>query len=69
MNYLFPEVPQDKIVHFSCGHIIPPSNLSTITLDQGPSGKNLIFNFESRQDVQLVNLFRFFPKQSTQLIL
>ncbi|KAG2204615.1 hypothetical protein INT46_009724 [Mucor plumbeus] len=55
LNHLFPSVPGTKIVHFSCGHIIPPTNLATITLDQGPSGQPFIFNYESRQDLKLMD--------------
>ncbi|KAI7902752.1 helicase C-terminal domain-containing protein [Cokeromyces recurvatus] len=55
LNHLFPSVPKDRIVHFSCGHIIPPSNLSTMTLEQGPGGRELLFNFDSRQDVKLMD--------------
>ncbi|KAL7334345.1 ATP-dependent DNA helicase chl1 [Mucor circinelloides] len=55
LNHLFPSVPESRIAHFSCGHIIPPTNLATITLDAGPSGQPLIFNYESRQDVKLMD--------------
>ncbi|KAI8987718.1 helicase C-terminal domain-containing protein [Mycotypha africana] len=55
MNYLFPSVPKDRITHFSCGHIIPPTNLLTVSLEHGPTGKPLLFNFESRQDVKLID--------------
>ncbi|CAO3623809.1 unnamed protein product [Mucor fragilis] len=55
LNHLFPSVPESKIAHFSCGHIIPPTNLATITLDAGPSGQPLIFNYESRQDMKLMD--------------
>lgn len=48
-------MPKERISHFSCGHIIPQTNLSTITLEQGPTGKELLFNFETRQDVKLVS--------------
>ncbi|KAI9354674.1 helicase C-terminal domain-containing protein [Pilaira anomala] len=54
-RHLFPSVPKERISHFSCGHIIPPTNLSTITLQEGPSGKPLIFNYESRQDLKLMD--------------
>ncbi|KAI8348261.1 helicase C-terminal domain-containing protein [Blakeslea trispora] len=55
LNHLFPFVDSDKIKHFSCGHIIPPTNLSTITLEQGPTGRPLLFNYESRQDLKLMD--------------
>ncbi|CEP13877.1 hypothetical protein [Parasitella parasitica] len=55
LNHLFPSVPESRIAHFSCGHIIPPENLTTITLDAGPTGQPLIFNYESRQDLKLMD--------------
>ncbi|KAI8330795.1 putative ATP-dependent RNA helicase DDX11 [Choanephora cucurbitarum] len=55
LSHLFPFVSNDKIRHFSCGHIIPPTNLSTITLEQGPTGKPLLFNYENRQDLKLMD--------------
>ncbi|KAI8641897.1 helicase C-terminal domain-containing protein [Parasitella parasitica] len=55
LDHLFPYVPETRITHFSCGHIIPPENLTTIALDVGPSGQPLIFNYESRQDLKLMD--------------
>ncbi|KAL9546912.1 hypothetical protein MBANPS3_006436 [Mucor bainieri] len=55
LHHLFPSVPESRITHFSCGHIIPPTSLATITLDAGPSGQPLIFNYESRQDMKLMD--------------
>ncbi|KAI8341304.1 helicase C-terminal domain-containing protein [Chlamydoabsidia padenii] len=55
LNGLFPNTPSDQIDHFSCGHIIPSENLLTITVDQGPSGRQLLFNYENREDVQLID--------------
>ncbi|CAO3622306.1 unnamed protein product [Cunninghamella blakesleeana] len=52
---LFPTVPKNKIHHFSCGHIIPSSNLLTLSLASGPSSKQFIFNYDSREDVQLMD--------------
>ncbi|ORZ12843.1 helicase C-terminal domain-domain-containing protein [Absidia repens] len=52
---LFPNIPTSRIDHFSCGHIIPSENLLTLTMDQGPSGKQLLFNYENREDIQLID--------------
>lgn len=58
INFLFPDVPEDRISRLSCGHIIPPSNLSVIALDEGPSGKPFTFTFEHRQQVELVRYYQ-----------
>ncbi|KAI8089909.1 putative ATP-dependent RNA helicase DDX11 [Halteromyces radiatus] len=52
---LFPSIPVDKIHHFSCGHIIPSDNLLTMTIDQGPTGKSMLFNYANREDTQLID--------------
>lgn len=41
-------VSEDKIVEFSCDHIIPKENILPIILSKGFDKKSLIFNFESR---------------------
>lgn len=53
---LLPFLPQDKLSSFSCGHVIPPENLSAVVLSKGPGGHPLTFNFEKRSDVTLVSL-------------
>ncbi|EIE91321.1 hypothetical protein RO3G_16032 [Rhizopus delemar RA 99-880] len=55
-SHLFPTAPKERLVHFSCGHIIPSTNLLTLTLEKGSTGKQLLFNFENRQDVSLNEL-------------
>ncbi|KAG1465292.1 hypothetical protein G6F46_003542 [Rhizopus delemar] len=54
-SHLFPTAPKERLVHFSCGHIIPSTNLLTLTLEKGSTGKQLLFNFENRQDVSLID--------------
>ncbi|KAG0166449.1 ATP-dependent DNA helicase chl1 [Apophysomyces sp. BC1015] len=55
ITHLFPTVPSERISRFSCGHIIPPENLLTLTIDEGPTGKPLLFTFESRQDMKMID--------------
>lgn len=38
----------DRIVEFSCDHIIPPENILPIILTHGPQKQPLLFNFENR---------------------
>ncbi|KAF7721013.1 DEAD H (Asp-Glu-Ala-Asp His) box helicase 11, partial [Apophysomyces ossiformis] len=55
MTHLFPKVSKERISRFSCGHIIPKENLLTLTVDEGPRGKPLLFTFDSRQDVAMID--------------
>ncbi|CAO3701534.1 unnamed protein product [Rhizopus stolonifer] len=54
-SHLFPTAPKERLSHFSCGHIIPPSNLLTLTLEKGSTGKYFLFNFENRQNTSLMD--------------
>ncbi|XP_023236750.1 ATP-dependent DNA helicase DDX11-like [Centruroides sculpturatus] len=45
----------NRLVHFSCGHVIPPENLLGIALSQGPTGKPLDFTFQSRESVDVMD--------------
>jgi len=47
---LFSHLPQDRLSIFSCGHIIPPSNLQALVVGQGPRGSDLEFTFNRRGD-------------------
>ncbi|EMR08384.1 hypothetical protein PNEG_03224 [Pneumocystis murina B123] len=52
---LFPYMPKEKIHKFSCGHIISPNNLCAIVISTGPSRKEFIFNYEKRNDNDMLN--------------
>jgi len=54
VNNLFPHLPKERIAMFSCGHIIPSSNLQTLTLGKGPRGGELTFKFATMKDQSLV---------------
>ncbi|RVE71906.1 hypothetical protein OJAV_G00056400 [Oryzias javanicus] len=41
-------VGQERIVEFTCGHVIPPENILPIVMSSGPSGQELDFTFQSR---------------------
>jgi chromosome transmission fidelity protein 1 len=56
ITHLFPYVSKDRMLKFSCGHIIPKENLQVLTVASGPSGMKLTYNYESRSDVKLVNV-------------
>ncbi|KAK5643588.1 hypothetical protein RI129_007433 [Pyrocoelia pectoralis] len=38
----------DRIVEFSCDHIIPPENILPLVVTRGLQGEKLLFNFENR---------------------
>ncbi|CAE6485498.1 unnamed protein product [Rhizoctonia solani] len=51
---LFSYLPSDRLVVYSCGHVVPKSNLRTIVLGKGPRGKTLEFKFGARGDEELI---------------
>lgn len=40
--------PVERIMEFSCDHIIPPENILPIIVTKGLNRENLLFNFENR---------------------
>ncbi|CDR88405.1 related to CHL1-protein of the DEAH box family [Sporisorium scitamineum] len=52
---LLPLVPPDRLVTFSCGHVIPPTNLMVSVLSASPKGLPFEFKFDSRENVDLVD--------------
>ncbi|KAK0547170.1 ATP-dependent DNA helicase chl1 [Tilletia horrida] len=54
---LFPQVPASRFTTFSCGHIIPPSNLHATVLTTGPPRVNRPFEFkwDARSDMGLLD--------------
>ncbi|CAE7051005.1 unnamed protein product [Rhizoctonia solani] len=49
-SYLAPE----RLVFYSCGHVVPKSNIRTIVLGKSPRGKLLEFKFGARGDEELI---------------
>ncbi|EMG51056.1 CHL1 ATP-dependent DNA helicase CHL1 [Candida maltosa Xu316] len=47
IDYLFPQVPKNKITKFSCGHVIPKENLKVFPV-QEMNGTQFEFSFEKR---------------------
>lgn len=46
--------PPEKIHTLSCGHVIPPSNLTAMPVSKGPEGIEFDFTFERRSDSKMV---------------
>ncbi|KAI0703917.1 DNA repair helicase [Earliella scabrosa] len=54
VTQLFSGLPKERLATFSCGHIIPESNLQTVILRKGPRGGELQFKFQQRGDDSLI---------------
>ncbi|KAJ7366620.1 helicase C-terminal domain-containing protein [Mycena albidolilacea] len=54
INQLFAQLPPDKITSFSCGHIIPESNLQTIVVGKGPRGGDLEYKAGKQGDETVI---------------
>ncbi|KAK0524184.1 ATP-dependent DNA helicase chl1 [Tilletia horrida] len=53
---LFPTIPPERFTTFSCGHIIPPSNLHAVVLPTAPrSNRALEFKWDARADHALLD--------------
>lgn len=55
VSELFTYLPQNRLSTFSCGHIIPASNVQTLLLTKGPSGVDLEFKFAQQSNRQVVS--------------
>ncbi|KAG8766750.1 ATP-dependent DNA helicase chl1 [Ceratobasidium sp. 428] len=51
---LFSYLPPDRLATYSCGHVVPKSNIKTVVLGKGPRGRELEFKFSARGDGELV---------------
>lgn len=54
VNQLFSHLPSEKLHTFSCGHIIPSSNLQTLVVSMGPSGGALEYKAGQQGDLGVV---------------
>lgn len=45
----------ERIVTFSCDHVVPKENILTRILTQGPTGVQFEFNYQNRQNIELLN--------------
>ncbi|KAM9755051.1 ATP-dependent DNA helicase DDX11 [Menidia menidia] len=48
-------VGEERIVEFSCGHVIPPESILPIVLCSGPSGQELDFTFQNRDSPRMMD--------------
>lgn len=47
-------IQNDRITTFSCGHIIPKSNLFALALGTGPCGNNLTYTFQNQNSETII---------------
>ncbi|XP_037370456.1 ATP-dependent DNA helicase DDX11 [Talpa occidentalis] len=48
-------VKAERVVEFSCGHVIPPSNILPLILTNGPSNQQLEFTYQTRELPQMMH--------------
>lgn len=48
-------VSPERIVEFSCGHVIPPDHMLPLCLCKGPSGIEFEFTYHNRDNTQLID--------------
>ncbi|CDO98038.1 unnamed protein product [Coffea canephora] len=53
---LFPWLQPDQLHFFSCGHIIPPTNILPVAVSQGPSGQSFDFSYSGRSSSSMAKL-------------
>ena len=47
-------ITPDRIMEYSCGHVIPEDNLKVFSVESGPSGLPLDFTYQSRENPKLL---------------
>jgi len=50
----FDGINSDRIVHFSCGHVVPSENVLPLIMCAGPTGKQLGFSYQERSTTKMV---------------
>lgn len=65
----------DRIVHFSCGHVVPTHHILPLVLCSGPTGKQLDFSYQERSATKTVWLyfviitrFKYYTIHSTNML-
>ena len=52
--------PSDRIMKFSCGHVIPPNHILPIALTKGPSNQE--YYLFSRLSIMSLDIYNFFTQ-------
>ncbi|XP_050438431.1 ATP-dependent DNA helicase DDX11 [Adelges cooleyi] len=45
----------NRIMHFSCGHVVPSDNILPLVVCAGPTGKQLDFSYQERSTTKMLN--------------
>ena len=53
-DQLFGHLPSNRVITFSCGHVIPRENLAVFTLAKGPTGQAFDFRHASRSSTAMI---------------
>lgn len=53
-DYLFSYLEPGRLVNFSFGHVIPPSNMFTQAVTRGPSAEEFLFTYQNRASDTMV---------------
>lgn len=64
VHQLFSYLNPDRLTSFSCGHIIPASNLQTLVVSKGPRGGELEYKAGKQGDASVVSVPRYFDLAS-----
>ncbi|KAL2645440.1 hypothetical protein R1flu_013027 [Riccia fluitans] len=51
---LFPNLGQDRVHVFSCGHIVPPESILPLAVARGPGNRSFNFTYESRSSPSMI---------------
>ena len=55
VNQLFSHLPPTRVTSFSCGHIIPATNLQALVVCKGPRGGDLEYKAAQQGDPAVVS--------------
>lgn len=53
--FLMAGATSDRIMTFSCDHVVPKENIMSNVVTRGPTGVQFEFTFQNRQDTKLVS--------------
>jgi chromosome transmission fidelity protein 1 len=56
VSQLLMKKSQEEISMFSCGHIIPAANITTVAISKGPRGGAMQFNMSNQSNPEVVQV-------------
>lgn len=67
-DYLFSYLDPARLVNFSFGHVIPPTNLFTQAVGSGPSATEFLFDYKARTSNSLIMELRLVLRQICSIV-